>query len=333
MTENNLFQFCIYTMRNKKDLDLCYSKGRSGTFNENQIWREGLNLFNFAKQVGLKFLLLLSSANESPGIIYIAEITSITISDENKTIYSFSNLTKLRNSKPLSSLILKSTNKPLSNNYIRPYALCNTPHDLSSWLEETNIPPIHANRKSGQEQISLRGQNVGYSLLNFWQWSSSDLVSNTLRGVLAEYIVAIALEVNEDVRAPWGAYDLHYNGHKIEVKSASYVQSWTQQDYSKISFDIKKTREWNEISNKQADESKRQADIYVFCLLNHKIQATLDPLKLEQWDFYILPARVLDTELGNKKSIGLNKLKKLKPLHASFSDMKHGIEKIISQIH
>lgn len=70
----------------------------------------------------------------------------------------------------------------------------------------------------------------------------------------------------------------------------------------------------------------------MFCLLNHKVQDTFDPLKLEQWDFYILPARVLDNELGNARSLSLVGLKKLRPLHAGFGDLKQGVEKVINQI-
>jgi hypothetical protein len=47
-------------------------------------------------------------------------------------------------------------------------------------------------------------------LIEFWQWSISDLVSNVSRGVLAEFIVAKALEINtvSNVRDEWAAYDL-----------------------------------------------------------------------------------------------------------------------------
>lgn len=70
----------------------------------------------------------------------------------------------------------------------------------------------------------------------------------------------------------------------------------------------------------------------MFCLLNQKVQDTLDPLKLEQWDFYVLPARVLDAEMGNARSLSLVGLKKLKPLHVGFGDLKQGVERVIKII-
>ncbi len=59
-------------------------------------------------------------------------------------------------------------------------------------------------RRTGDESIHEAGRSLGVSLLSFWQWSSSDLVSNATRGVLAEYLVATALEVPPPgVRREW----------------------------------------------------------------------------------------------------------------------------------
>ena len=60
------------------------------------------------------------------------------------------------------------------------------------------------------------------------------------RGLLAEYIVAHALDLADAVRSEWDAYDLLLpNGIKLEVKSAAYIQSWYQKEYSNISFAIR----------------------------------------------------------------------------------------------
>lgn len=42
----------------------------------------------------------------------------------------------------------------------------------------------------------------------FWKWAFSDFLSNTLRGVLAEFIVATALGCAHRPRTEWDAYDL-----------------------------------------------------------------------------------------------------------------------------
>ena len=175
------------------------------------------------------------------------------------------------------------------------------------------LPRIKHNIKSGEEVFLYNGKNIGANLLDFWKWSISDLVSNATRGALAEFIVAKALDIDTAIpRDEWQAYDLETaSGIKVEVKSSAYLQSWYQKDFSKISFSIRKSKAWNPETNKQAGEQKRQADVYVFALLDHKHQATLDPLKLEQWSFYVVPTRDLDNYERNKTSITLKSLEKM----------------------
>ena len=47
-----------------------------------------------------------------------------------------------------------------------------------------------------------------YTVCDFWQWAFSDLLQNTTRGILAEYIVALLLGNDCQIRNPWSAYDL-----------------------------------------------------------------------------------------------------------------------------
>jgi len=69
----------------------------------------------------------------------------------------------------------------------------------------------------------------------------------------------------------WDSFDLTTPaGLKIEVKSAAYIQSWPQKKLSMIIFQIRKTRSWDEQTNIQSMESKRQADVYVFAFYLHE---------------------------------------------------------------
>jgi hypothetical protein len=62
------------------------------------------------------------------------------------------------------------------------------------------------------------------SILDYWVWAFSDLAGNTERGVLAEYLVAMAIGAKSPVRNSWGAYDLDApDGTKFEVKSAAFA--------------------------------------------------------------------------------------------------------------
>ena len=70
--------------------------------------------------------------------------------------------------------------------------------------------------------------------------------------MLAEFIVASAIGVDlNSVRKEWGAYDLTtQDGIRVEVKSAAFIQSWEQREYSIISFNVP-TRAWNSDTNIQ----------------------------------------------------------------------------------
>jgi hypothetical protein len=175
-----------------------------------------------------------------------------------------------------------------------------------------NLGKILTTQKTGNEPLSFDHQEIGLKLVDFWQWSVSDLISNATRGRFAEFIVASALKINLGiVRDEWGAYDLESpEGIKIEVKSAAYLQAWNQNDFSKISFSIKPSIYLDSETFKKT-ESRRHADLYVFCLLNHKDKATLDPMKLDQWEFFVVSTAMLDNYKRSRSSITLKSLENL----------------------
>jgi hypothetical protein len=151
-------------------------------------------------------------------------------------------------------------------------------------------------RKTGAEAFTARGNPLPIQLLDFWQWSVSDLVSNLTRGRLAEYIIAKACDIPTDgIRDEWQAFDLITRDNiKIEVKSAAYIQSWNQKTPSVIRFDCPETLGWSSENGCFEKTSRRQADIYVFAVLNHHDPATLNPLNLDQWIFYVVCSETLN---------------------------------------
>ena len=177
------------------------------------------------------------------------------------------------------------------------------------------LPKLEITKKIGSERFHSSGSYVDFDVLDYWRWSSSDFVSNVTRGVLAEYIVARAVGVSTaGVRDDWAVFDLETpDGIKIEVKSAAYVQSWDQVCLSSINFGTPKTRAWTSEEDghySYSPDSRRQADIYVFALLAHRIKLTIDPLDLDQWEFYVLSTAVLDAR-GSQGSISLRTLETL----------------------
>jgi hypothetical protein len=185
------------------------------------------------------------------------------------------------------------------------------------------FPAVPSKRKLGTEKFTRATCAAGFDLIDFWQWSASDLVSNATRGILAEFLVAQALGLTKGVRAEWDSYDLQLeNGLTIEVKSAAYLQSWAQTKLSPISFGIAPTKGWDPKTNEYDLVKKRQADLYVFCLLKTKVQNQLDPLDLDQWEFYVLPTKALNDACPNQKHIGLNRLLRLKPVKCRFEKLR-----------
>jgi len=139
------------------------------------------------------------------------------------------------------------------------------------------------------------------------------LASNATRGVLAEFIVASAIGTDLSTpRSEWASWDLTSpEGIRIEVKSAAYLQSWTQNKLSKIVFSIRPARSWDATTGKIDKEPRRSADVYVFCLLNHQEKETLNPLDIGQWEFYVVSTAELNSYTRSKTSITLASLKKI----------------------
>ncbi len=143
-----------------------------------------------------------------------------------------------------------------------------------------------------------------------------------MRGKLAEYIIAKALWIDNSFRIEWDEFDLIYKDLKIEVKSGAYIQSWEQDKYSNIVLTIKPTQNYNSTG------FKRQSDIYIFAILNHKDSKTINPMKLEQWDFYVIQTKILDENLWVQKTLWLNWLLDLNPIKATYIDLKRVVDTI-----
>ena len=93
--------------------------------------------------------------------------------------------------------------------------------------KDFDMDPIPTEYTRGRNPFVVNGTASEYTLLDFWSWAFSDVLTNTTREMLAEFIVAMALRI--DIKKPrdgWAKFDLTYRNHGIEVKSASYHQRW-----------------------------------------------------------------------------------------------------------
>lgn len=162
---------------------------------------------------------------------------------------------------------------------------------------------------------------------DFLAWAFDNLLANTTRGLLAEYIVATATDALAP-RSPWNRYDLKVGDIRVEVKSAAYVQAWEQTKPSVISFDIGLKTGWDDETKTYAPGPERSAAVYVFCLLTEKDRGRADPLDLEQWEFYVLATSVLNLNLPEAKTIGLEPLKTLGAKQCSYDGLRDVIEEV-----
>lgn len=188
------------------------------------------------------------------------------------------------------------------------------------------LGPIAPRRRTGNETLHLDGNDHG-SLLGFWAWAYSGLVGNTLRGALAEYIVALALgQAHQGIRVDFDSVDIRMpGGPQVEVKSAAYLQEWGQSRLSTISFSIAPAEGWDATTGAVDPARLRRADVYVFCLLKHQDKQTLDPLDLTQWTFYVLPTSVLDEHRPGQRTLTLSSLLALNPVHTDFTGLRAAV--------
>ncbi|WP_019354767.1 hypothetical protein [Streptomyces sp. AA1529] len=188
-----------------------------------------------------------------------------------------------------------------------------------------DLGKLTVTRRSGSEPILANGETVG-SLGGFWSWACSDLAGNTMRGVLAEYLVALALSSATETRTEWDSIDIRTPERwRVEVKSSAYLQSWAQSKLSKVLFSIASASGWDAQTGTSSTEVLRRSDVYVFCLLHHQDKQTLNPLDLDQWTFYVLATRALDEHCPSQRTISLAGLRRLDPLETDFSGLRKAV--------
>lgn len=184
---------------------------------------------------------------------------------------------------------------------------------------------------STNDKFTFHGSDLDLSIGDFWSWAYSDLLNNTYRGVLAEFIVYSSLSFTppptSKMRIDWTPYDLTGpSGQRIEVKSAAYLQSWDDNYHEHISFDIAPKRAWDP-ENGYSPCAKRNCDLYVFCLYK-ALSKDVSPLDLDQWEFYVLPTSTLNEKVPTQKKIGLRSLLALHPIVTDYAGLRDAIETI-----
>lgn len=172
--------------------------------------------------------------------------------------------------------------------------------ELLEGKESEGINHINIEKKSGGEAFRYNNKYLPYTLKDFWSFQYSNLISSKIRDDISKFIVAKALNITDRKFEYFDGHDLtSKEGIPIDVRSASYITSLGEKAPKEIEFKI----------YKNGDIKKLQGFIYIFCLLSHESKEDLDPLNINQWEFYITTRSNLEKILeGSDEKITLKKL-------------------------
>jgi hypothetical protein len=188
-------------------------------------------------------------------------------------------------------------------------------------------------RLDPRTEILRTGQTVG----DYWAWAFSDVDTNVLRAVYAEWLVGTALDCVGEIRQSWTPWDLDYGDSKIEVKSTSYYPNWGQlvegprisrpeereaprvrKPNSRRDFDIKATSatfpaDPAVLSGPDADyyekpEIRRWADVYVFAYYAERDPTQYSSLRVNGWKFYVLSTPEVEEHFGPQERVALGRV-------------------------
>ena len=189
-----------------------------------------------------------------------------------------------------------------------------------------------------EEMFRHKGNEL-FSVLDFWQYAYSQL--GGLGDTIAEFLVAKALGIEkaENVNY-WTAYDMAYRNKRIEVKATRYVHPWNTRISKVRTFSIEPTNNsyWgNSKDGVDGDKSlSRQSEVYVFCLNSNMDIQDNDPLRIDDWVFYVVPTFEINNYCSrygnpNQKKIALNVVKRLAKCGVSFDELRDAVNAAIEK--
>lgn len=182
---------------------------------------------------------------------------------------------------------------------------------------------------SGSEEFTFNGNASNMTMLDYWRWHYSDIYD--LHDTIAEFIVAKALgKERPDNKGSWTLYDISYNGMRIEVKETSYYHSWQTDEEPKSRQRVFGINKAYSKYQDNTSELARQNDIYIFCLNTGDTRKTSDPLKLEHWEFYVIPTSVINKECGDAKTVSLSRVRRLTE-KVDYSMLKAKVDDVIEE--
>ena len=182
------------------------------------------------------------------------------------------------------------------------------------------------NRKTGNEKFVCNGRELNMTLLDFWQYSYSQIYD--LQDSIAEFIVSKALGEDSPVnKDSWTLFDILYRDCRVEIKETAYYHAFNKEGKVSESRTFGIAEAYSKYKDKTS-ELARQSEVYVFCLITGKDKESGDPLNLDNWEFYIIPTSVINEKCKKNKSISLGRVRKLAQ-KTEYGDIKKAIDQMI----
>ena len=171
----------------------------------------------------------------------------------------------------------------------------------------------------------------GNTVLDFWSWAFSDLISSSNRGVFAEFVVGAVLGTTENARIEWDVADHIYRGRKIKVKSAAYIEHWLQSKPSRIAFPIDHVQRKEIKTSVPGLTLYPKPEVYVFCVFDVKERNEADILDMAKWLFYPVAAHIIESKYRRKKSVTLREVQRVAS-SVQILQLRRSIDGIIEEL-
>lgn len=165
------------------------------------------------------------------------------------------------------------------------------------------------------------------------------ILSNLTRPLYVERLLVRLLGSDwQYVGGDWSGWDLeNTQSHlRVEVKQSAARQTWTDEasgtrKSTKPIFDIReRTGYYADNGSRWVASAGRPADLYVFAWHPKFVPAEeVDHTDPEQWEFYLLPERLLPS---GQKTIALGSLLKLQPASASSQNIASIVEDLTTDL-
>lgn len=204
----------------------------------------------------------------------------------------------------------------------------------------------------GTERLILGGQELPYTILDFWRLNLSQILLNMTRGAFAEFVVQAAMTEGGfdamhqlkngvepwDIDGPEIFTEDGIRSSRIEVKSTASIQLNTPDDKepislpaSRLTFSIRPAIDWDV----PEEPARRHSDLYVFCHYTAK-RKTDNMLDLKWWDFYVYPTFKIDNDveakISKQKTISIRRLQMIGVEKKSFNELYANIRECLNEV-